>query len=93
MPTLHNIKGKTKSKYNKPTSTFNYQSSTWRKARNSYIARNPLCKSCLDNNRTTPGNVVDHIIGIKSGGAELNENNFQTLCTKCHAIKSAGERG
>lgn len=32
------------------------------------------------------GNYIecDHIIPIALGGAELNPNNLQTLCVKCH---------
>ena len=38
-----------------------------------------------------PANVVDHIKPITEGGAELNVNNLQSLCTMHHNQKSARE--
>lgn len=64
-----------------------YVSVRWRKFRNWYIARNPLCALCGD-----PGRMVDHIVELKDGGAELDESNCQTLCTRCHQLKTAGEK-
>lgn len=36
--------------------------------------------------------VVDHIVEIKDGGAKYNLDNLQTLCKKCHAIKTEDEK-
>jgi len=79
-----------------------YQSKEWRKARNAYIQDHPLCEECLKRNKTVPGKEVDHIIPInpsnaydtKGGyyGEPLDQDNFQTLCTPCHARKSGKER-
>lgn len=79
-----------------------YQSKEWRKLRNSFIQDHPLCKMCLDENRTTPGKEVDHIRPINASnpydtkggyyGEPLDEANLQTLCTMHHSQKSGRER-
>ena len=33
--------------------------------------------------------MVDHIIELKDGGDRLSEENAQSLCWKCHGIKTA----
>ena len=63
-----------------------YQSSAWRKLRAMYIKRNPLCIEC-----NGVGQVVDHIIPIKSGGESLAWDNLQTMCHRCHNVKSGRE--
>jgi 5-methylcytosine-specific restriction protein A len=73
--------------------TFNYQSRQWKKLRKFVLARDKhLCQICLDGSKVTPGNVVDHKIPIKQGGAPLAAANLQTLCEVCHAKKSQTER-
>ncbi len=51
----------------------------------------PLCNHCLEEGFITVGNVCDHIIPIKRGGAKLDKSNLQWLCHDCHAIKSGKE--
>ena len=68
-----------------------YNTTPWRKLRAKYISEHPLCLWCDEEGRTTQGKVVDHITQIKMGGDRLNEENLQTLCTPCHAKKSAYE--
>lgn len=36
---------------------------------------------------------TDHIVPLSQGGAPLDESNLRTLCVRCHARKSARERG
>jgi 5-methylcytosine-specific restriction protein A len=69
-----------------------YNSTTWRKMRANYIADNPLCVHCKNKDFIKPATVVDHIIRIKDGGANLDKRNLQSLCAKCHNAKSARER-
>lgn len=38
------------------------------------------------------GDPIDHIIPIEQGGAELDNDNLEATCKRCHAKKSAGER-
>lgn len=63
-----------------------YNSSRWRKLRSIYIKYHPLCVIC-----SAPGEVVDHIKPIKQGGEPLDMANLQTMCHKCHNIKSGKE--
>ena len=59
----------------------------WQKVRSRKIKRDPMCEHC--------GKVavdVDHITPIKQGGAQYDPANLQTLCRRCHNIKTAGER-
>ena len=67
----------------------------WRKARETYLRRNPLCVICEKETRLTPATVVDHIIPHR-GNQELfwdTTNNWQALCKRCHDIKTATEDG
>lgn len=64
----------------------------WKKARDGFLAYNPLCAQCLKHELTVAANVVDHIIPHK-GNMKLfwNRDNWQPLCVTCHNRKSAGE--
>jgi 5-methylcytosine-specific restriction protein A len=68
-----------------------YNSRTWRNARKRFLDKNPMCVACDSDEVITPANVVDHIVSITNGGAKLEENNFQAMCTTCHNKKSAKE--
>lgn len=63
-----------------------YQTNAWRTLRNMFIKRHPLCVEC-----DGIGQVVDHIIPIKQGGDSLEWDNLQTMCHRCHNIKSGKE--
>jgi 5-methylcytosine-specific restriction protein A len=63
-----------------------YVSSEWRKARKAYLEEHPLCAWCGQ-----PAKIVDHIAPIRTGGALLDERNFQSLCVGCHTRKSIKE--
>ncbi len=63
-----------------------YNSKRWRALRNYFIQKNPLCSKCKRG-----GQCVDHIKPITMGGSSVDIKNLQTLCNKCHAIKSSKE--
>jgi len=65
-----------------------YNSKKWRKFAHQIRKDNPLCKICLDEGRTTPSQMVDHIKEINRGGSEWDISNLQALCKKCHAKKT-----
>jgi len=69
-----------------------YNSRKWRKFSHQLRKDNPLCKICLDEGKTTPSSMVDHIKEINSGGAIWDVNNLQCLCSKCHFSKSAKKK-
>jgi 5-methylcytosine-specific restriction enzyme A len=63
-----------------------YHTTAWRKLRATFIKQHPLCVEC-----DGIGQVVDHIESIKSGGDPLAWDNLQTMCHRCHNIKSGKE--
>lgn len=79
-----------------------YLTQPWRNFRNGFIQKYPLCFTCQANDQVKQGDVVDHIKPINPAdaydimggtfGEPLNENNCQTLCNHCHAVKSGRER-
>tara|TARA_R110002020_G_scaffold92169_6_gene223361 strand:+ start:7874 stop:8209 length:336 start_codon:yes stop_codon:yes gene_type:complete len=77
--------------YSRPEHAKLYNNSRWRKLRAMFYKRNPLCVHCKNNDRLREGNVVDHIIPISDGGEFYSFSNLQTLCTRCHAIKTQKE--
>ncbi len=73
-----------------------YNSTAWRKLRAWFIVQFPLCKPCLKKNKYTDctrkgAGVVDHVKPINEGGAPLDPENLQTLCTMHHNQKSGRE--
>lgn len=64
-----------------------YVSPLWRSARKRYISLHPICEIC----GRAAATVVDHIKPINQGGAALDEDNFQALCSSCHNKKSGRE--
>jgi 5-methylcytosine-specific restriction protein A len=63
-----------------------YGTAQWRKLRLIHIRQQPLCVEC-----NAPGQVVDHITPIRMGGEPFDMANLQTMCHKCHNIKSGKE--
>ena len=63
--------------------------SRWRKARASFLQRNPLCNECMKRGKITPATVVDHVIPHR-GDQKLfwDESNWQALCATCHNRKT-----
>lgn len=72
--------------------TTEYDTTRWRKARKSFLSANPLCVECAKEGKVTAANTVDHIKRVNDGGSFWNEDNWQGLCYKHHAKKSAQER-
>ena len=64
----------------------------WQKYRLGFLAKNPLCVICKENNRVTLSTVTDHIIPHKGNQALFwDYNNHQALCETCHNRKTASE--
>lgn len=73
----------------KETNPF-YLTPQWRRFRDSYIRRHPLCEQCLlDGRRDTPSRMVDHVTPLSDGGAKTSDDNAMAMCWKCHGIKTA----
>lgn len=65
-----------------------YAGAKWRKLRKWWVNRNPLCVECEKKGKVVGVQVVDHIVPIKQGGAELSSDNLQSLCHSCHNRKT-----
>ena len=66
----------------------------WRKRRKAYLANNALCVACKAVDKATTATDIDHIIphrGQLSEDVFWNEDNWQALCSKCHARKTNNE--
>ena len=71
-----------------PSSQRGYDAN-WRRLRNWFISHNPVCNHC-----GSAGEVVDHIIPHKMDMILFNDvENLQTLCKRCHDVKTATEGG
>jgi len=72
------------------TSTERGYDTRWAKAKSIYISQHPLCVVCKSLGQIVPATTVDHIIP-HHGNYDLmwNENNWQSLCTRHHSIKTA----
>lgn len=68
-----------------------YRAAPWRKLRATKMQYNPLCEECTRNGRVVSATMVDHIKPISEGGAMLDMENLQSLCNRCHNIKSGRE--
>ncbi len=62
-----------------------YDLRRWRRESRAYLQRNPLCRMCEAQGRTTLATVVDHIKPHR-GDPELfwNQENWQGLCKTDH---------
>ena len=69
-----------------------YTSVRWRRFRDWYIGKHPLCEMCQAEGREVTAVIVDHIVELKDGGAPLDEDNAQSLCRACHNRKTATEK-
>jgi len=57
----------------------------WRKARETYLRRNPLCVHCQELGRLTAATVVDHRVPHRGDSALFwDTDNWQALCKPCH---------
>lgn len=69
-----------------------YGTEAWRKLRNVFIRRHPLCCECESNGRVVVAEIVDHIIPRKRAPElSLKWQNLRSLCRACH--NRIGERG
>ena len=65
-----------------------YSTARWKRVRKIALVRdNGLCQRC----ETTNAEMVDHIVEIKDGGEPYVLDNLQSLCNRCHAIKTKEE--
>lgn len=104
MPTL-NLKKKTKKDNTRNEHSPNrelrqkaYNTTEWRKLRESYLKQHPVCEECLNKGKVTPAEDIHHrITPFKNGECNkalfLDYNNLQALCKRCHAEHHNKEQG
>ena len=54
------------------------------------LVEEPLCRICLEHDRTTATAIADHIKPKAEGGTD-ERSNYQGLCGDCHREKTARE--
>jgi 5-methylcytosine-specific restriction enzyme A len=66
--------------------------SRWRRVRDAFLARHPLCSACEAAGRVVPATVVDHVLPHR-GDQRLfwDERNWTAMCKRCHDAKTARE--
>lgn len=66
----------------------------WRKSREGFLNKHPLCAECERNGLITAATVVDHIVPHKGDDTLFwDRENWQPLCKTCHDRKTATEDG
>lgn len=69
------------------------RSARWQRVRERQLARRPLCEDCLSVGRRVVAKQVDHVIPRRKRPDLMYQiANLRSLCTTCHARKSAEER-
>ena len=64
----------------------------WRRARQAFLARNPLCVACRARDRLEPATVVDHVVPHRGDPRVFwDEGNWAATCKRCHDAKTARE--
>lgn len=56
---------------------------SWKRIRDRYIKKHPLCEMCRKEGRLTPVDEVHHIVPVSQGGKSV-ESNLMSLCHSCH---------
>lgn len=79
---------------NRGTSTQRGYDARHRRDRLRHMSNEPCCRSCAAKGLAVPGTILDHVIPVRQGTAGWQQrlrdpNNWQTLCTTCHNIKTA----
>ena len=70
-----------------------YALELWRRIRRAHLAKEPLCRFCLDKGKVTVATIADH---VEPHGGNWNEficGELQSLCASCHeSAKKLHER-
>lgn len=71
-----------------------YSSRRWRILRTKWLSLHPFCVRCIVNGNVVIATIADHIRPHK-GDTKLfyDTDNLQSLCKRCHDIKTAKEDG
>jgi 5-methylcytosine-specific restriction protein A len=64
----------------------------WVALRSTLLRKEPLCRFCRFQGRTSVAVEIDHVIPLEQGGSDAYDN-LQPLCASCHLEKTARDRG
>ena len=68
-----------------------YSLARWRKVRQIFLGRNPLCSECEARGLTIAASDVDHVIPRRERpDLAFTESNLRALCKACHSRKTMG---
>ena len=70
------------------TSTQRGYGAAWRKVRDAYIRKHPVCEEC----RRARSFIVDHQVSKRRGGTD-DESNLKAMCLACHNRKTIAVDG
>jgi len=56
----------------------------WKRIRDRYVTKHPLCEQCLKEGRYNKTEEVHHILPLSRGGTH-DEANLMALCKSCHS--------
>lgn len=73
--------------YHRVKSDDRYHSWRWTKESKAFREEHPLCAECLKKGLLVPSKVVDHIIPVAICEDFWDQDNWQSLCSKCNADK------
>lgn len=65
-----------------------YHTPRWRAMVKWKKSVNPICEMCKRN----PTHTIDHKIPVRLGGEFYDEDNLQSLCKRCNAIKTSKQQ-
>lgn len=69
--------------------TWPYNTQRWQRLRKLKLQQNPLCETCLQQQRIVPATVVDHVIAVKAGGDPYPAlDKLCSQCASCHNRKT-----
>ena len=71
-----------------------YNTAAWQALRREVLFECPFCVKCMEKGMYVPAQVVDHIDPHKGDEKKFfDKSNLQSLCKKCHDVKTASEDG
>ena len=78
----------------RPTAYQRGYTNAWRRYRQAFLIKSPLCVECTKQGLIREATVVDHITPHK-GNKDIfwDESNHQSLCIRCHNKKTATKDG
>ena len=71
-------------RYGRDRETKKRYGSSWQKISKRYREQHPLCEKCLEEGRFRRAELVHHIVPIREGGGNDDEN-LMALCNSCHS--------